>query len=287
MPPFKQKNAFGTFLLLVSFCVARMAAAQVPPTQTEVLIIGTKHNGNAQFNEHTLLDTLKSYLPQLILWEHSAPFKRMFGLLTARWLRVASPPIEQLALQLYSRFDPSVPILPFDTTIASRRVYIREMVGIRQAFFDSLSKAAKSPEDSILYMAFLQKNNDYYSSLSRSSLARINQPDVFLIAGELHNIEREKLIALGRRYIADTAVCARFEADARFWVARNDFMVAQIRKHIAKNRGKRILILTGLNHKYYLSEKLAREEGSAIRLINLGPDKAAGSPAATESILNN
>ncbi len=71
---------------------------QSETSQTEIIIIGTIHNGNKHFNHRTLIDVLQKVKPDIILWEQSKNFKRVFGIKTANFFGIWKPGIEQLAL---------------------------------------------------------------------------------------------------------------------------------------------------------------------------------------------
>ena len=245
---------------------------QLPLPKTEVVLIGTIHQGNQYFNHKTLYNIFKKYNPDIILWEQSSHFKRVFGLRTATFLKIWKPGIEQLSLQKYSRLNKKVNILPFDTTIVSRKKYIQRRAKEEQAFFTMLNIAQKSLSDSTVYADYANKRNNYYHFIADTGLQRINKPDVIEMTRTLYHLEEKFILRLGRKYITDSQLVKQQEDDFTFWIARNDYMVKQIIKYIDQFPGKRIIILTGLNHKYYLQEKLLKQKDSAIKMIELEGD---------------
>ena len=228
--------------------------------KTEIIIIGTIHTGNNQFGHKSLYKYLKNYNPDIILWEQSNKFKRVFGLKTAFFLGIAKPEIEQLALQKYSQKNKKVQILPYDTVIISRKNYIKSFVSLKQNFYDNLFLVKKTFSDSVLYADFTKKYKYYYSFIDTSTLFSINQNDIIDKSEELARLEETTILNLGKTYITDSTILKNFENEVKFWNNRNDFMVGQILKYSQQFRGKRIIILAGLNHKYYLRKDLQKND---------------------------
>jgi hypothetical protein len=85
---------FSTYLLL-----ALVLGTTVVAQPAEVLVMGTRHDGNAFLNHKVLLAELEQLQPDLVLRETHEPFRRIPGLLVADRLGIWSPSIEQRALQ--------------------------------------------------------------------------------------------------------------------------------------------------------------------------------------------
>ena len=241
-------------------------------SKTEIIIIGIIHSGNKSFNESTLYKILKINKPDIILWEQSTIFKRVIGLKTGKLLGICKPGIEQLSLQKFSKLNRQVLILPFDTTFTNKKIYADSLNFIIQTFNDSLKKATKSFEDSISYSEFENKQNLYYSLIDTLPLKRINQNDVVDMARKLNFWEGKVIIPLGIKYISDSLVVSNFRNEGKFWNDRNEHMVNQIIKYSKQFIGKRIIVLTGLNHKYYLQDKLSTSERNDIKIIEFTDD---------------
>lgn len=258
-----------SIFLLLFLLINNFSFSQIQAPKTELFIIGTIHNGNKHFNHKTLYKVIKKYNPDIILWEQSTGFKRVFGLRTATFLKIWKPGIEQLSLQKYSRINKNVNILPFDTSIDSRKKYYHQMYKTEEAFFYRLNNSNMSPSDSIVYTDYANKRNNFFEFIADTSLPRINKADIIGISADLYRLEEKFILPLGKKYITDSLVIKQFEDELKFWIARNDYMVKQIIKYTEQFPGKRIIILTGLNHKYYLHEKLLEQKESAIKMIEL------------------
>ena len=75
------------------------------------------------------------------------------------------------------------------------------------------------------------------------------------------------ILPLGKKYISDSLLVNNFSNEVQFWNDRNDHMVNQILNYSKQFAGKKIIILTGLSHKYYLQDKLSDLKKSDLRFI--------------------
>ncbi len=244
-----------------------IAFGQSETSQTEIIIIGTLHNGNKIFNHKALFKILKKNKPDIILWEESIKFKRVFGLRTANFLKIWKQEIEQLSLQKYTARNKDVPVFPFDTIITSRKNYFNNRIAVKRSFHDSLYSANKIISDSTIYADFATKQNFYHRFIDTSTLSRINRKDIIDKSRELYYLEEKVILPLGKKYISDSLLVKNFSNEVQFWNDRNDYMVNQILNYSKQFAGKRIVILTGLNHKYYLQDKLNELKKSDVKII--------------------
>jgi hypothetical protein len=263
------------FIIVILILVAfnKIALGQMQHTKTEILVVGTIHTGNKYFSDKTLLTILNAYSPDVVLWEQSKNFKRKIGLLTAYNLKVVKRvSIEQIALQRYSRFKKNIKGLPYDTNIVSRNKYIRNLIRIKNTFFEKLNNTKKSFSDSVNYANFVDKNNSYYGSIYNLTLDEINKDTMFEKAKELNKLETEFLIPLAKKYVVDSIVVKEFENESDYWVARNNYMANQILRYSKQFEGKKILVFAGLNHKYFLLDKLKEHQDNIKILFELPGD---------------
>jgi hypothetical protein len=259
--------------LMMVLVLNKFTLGQIQNAKTEILIIGTIHTGNKHFNHNTLLKTLKKYNPDVVLWEQSIKHKRNVGLLTAYNLKIVKRvSIEQVALQKYSRYKREIKILPYDTLIVSRNKYIKEKMRMEDVFFDRLYNAKKSFSDSLDFANYANSRNNYYESISNLTLIEINKPNVFEKSRALYQLEQDYIIPLAKKYITDSSLVKKYEHESNFWLARNNYMVSQILKYTKQFAGKRIIVFAGLNHKYFLNDKLKNNEDVNKVLIELEAD---------------
>lgn len=250
-------------LLLLPFIALCAFANAQSGAKPQVTVIGTVHTGNKSFNHRTLLAELERRNPDLILWEYHEPFKRVFGLGTARFLRIAKPSIEQSALQTFSRRHPQVPLLGFDTLILQRKAYLKTLYANLNAVYGALHEAATAGRmqaaDSSAYFNWLIQHKRFEDFTDTADLATLNGAETVALSKSLKTVEANVLLALAEKYVADTAAVRWVAQDQMFWLARNRHMAERILAYAKQHPGKRITVLTGLHHKYFLDEVLNRQ----------------------------
>lgn len=84
---------------------------------------------------------------------------------------------------------------------------------------------------------------------------------------ELKNLDEAVILPLGKKYISDSSLVNNFSNEIQFWKERNDYMVKQILNYLKLYKGKKIVILTGVNHKYYLQDKINDLKKNHIKMV--------------------
>lgn len=260
--------------------------SQTDSSKTEVIIIGTIHSGNKNINHKTLYKLIESLNPDIILDEDSQKYKPVFGLKTAKFLKIIKPSIEQLALQTFLKRNRNAIVLPYDTAFSkhehgkkqirieykARKKYIKTAESIFQSFHDNLFNVKKTNFDSTVYAEFANKYNNYYSLFDTSSLRSINKKDMIDMCRDIKNLEESVILTLGKKYLSDSLLVNNYAKEIQFWNQRNDHMVNQILYYSKQFEGKKIVVLTGVNHKYYLQDKIRNSKGSNVKIIDLAND---------------
>ena len=237
--------------------------------KTEIQIIGVVHSGNKKINYKALYNILVKENPDIILWEQDEDFKKVFGLLTAYRLKIAKPGVEQMALQKYNQKNKSTTILGFDTTIKSRKDYLRRIIKIDDSIHEELYKSIMSKEDSLAYDKYAKLRNEYFDQFMSGTLIDINSPAIYEKEIEIRKIENSTIAPLADKYISNKALVSQFKEELFFWVARNDYMVKKIKEISSSQKEKKVIVLTGISHKYYLVHKLNNQPGINLNLNNL------------------
>ena len=256
-------------LVLLLFVFNNVALyAQIISNSPEILILGTVHKGNKKITHHTLFDILNKYQPDLILKETENDYEYVFGLFTAYRLKIARPSMEQLALQKYKRHNKTVPVLGFDITITSRKNYLKNLISLYDQFHEALYTAKKNPSDSILYANYTKLSNEYFDQYMFETISFINQDSVFSKARLVHQME-DDIVKIGSNYISDKKIVDAYKADNDFWIIRNEYMGNKIVEITKQRNPKRIVVITGLSHKYYLLDKLKNQTEVPFRFLTL------------------
>ena len=263
----KASDMRTVLVLLLYVLLLKNSFAQTDSVNTSITVIGTIHTGNKHFNHKELFRGLESIKPDVILWEQSIPFKKVLGLRTAKFLRIWKPGIEQLALQKYTSKYANCIVLPFDTTINERNKYKRDLQLKTDAVFDTLLKAKLTTGDSITLSNYRAKSNSYYEMIYSQSLKEINKKYIIDKSREIHQIEKDSINHLVIRYCPDSSLTNWYLNDQIFWELRNKYMAKQIKAIASEFRGKKIVVLAGLNHKYFLLDELSRYKDEFFTLV--------------------
>ena len=260
-------------VIFTILCIINLGLSEVFAQNTahsQVVIIGTVHNGNRYLNHNTLYRVLKNIKPDVILWEYSSEFRSVKGLLTYASLggRVWE---EQAAIQKYISRHQETLVLPYDTAF-DRNNYLGIRPVMEKAIRDSLKRAydtnRMTPEDKAAYIRYQQINHYMYVEIPATPLLRMNQPDVLDSNRLLHDFDRNRFISFIKNYSSDTTLLNWQIAENTFWEDRNIFMSRRILQHIKMHSGKKIVILTGLMHKYFLYDLLKPEaDPFAFKLV--------------------
>ncbi|HVG13628.1 MAG TPA: hypothetical protein VM935_01670 [Chitinophagaceae bacterium] len=263
----KAINMRQGFMLLLYVFLLKNSFAQADSISTRIIIIGTVHKGSGHISHKGLFKELKTLKPDVILSEESTPFKKVFGLRTAHFLRIWKPSIEQLAVQKYTSKYSNCVVLPFDTLIKERHKYKRDLQIKTKAVFDTLLKAKLTTKDSITFSNYFIKSTSYYEIIFSKSLKELNEKYIIDKSRELYQIDKDSIKHLVIKYCSDPLLTKWYLDDQIFWELRNMYMARQIRTTASEFRGKKILVLTGLNHKYFLLDELSKYQDARFTPI--------------------
>jgi hypothetical protein len=283
-------NRIFIYIYISLFISSLSAFAQQNEKQTEILIIGVNHSRTQKINYNKLYQLLEKNKPDLILWEQSEDFKSVFGLRTAYRLKIFSPGTEQLALQVFNKKNRLIPILGFDTSFSSRKNnvkesisrkkyskeergsrknYIKESIRIDDTFFTKLYQIKLNNEDSLKYRSYVNLHNNYVDDIFNKSLEEINLPVIYYKSKKMEEMESNIIIPLASKYMIDSITLNEYISDLNFGKARNSFMVQNILDIAFTHKGKRIIVLTGLSHKYFLIDELNKQTMMNLKLLSL------------------
>ncbi len=256
------------FLLLAGLQVN----AQVVKTDSvaRVIIIGVIHSESKLITADSLLNILVAVNPQVVLDESdtlSGYFKKDQSLVEPpKWYKTAGKlglakrmPPEKQVLYMYRDVNRVVVIRPFDMAIPNRTRYVKEKEKNEYLFLDALNKAADNKE----FSAFRTKVHDtcialysQFFSVYEKGYYGINQPAVTANIRRMMQLEAEHFPAIIDS-VNSMKGFKQFDTDNRaMWTKRNEIMSGNILSIVSQYPGKTIVVLTGLLHKYYLTDLL-------------------------------
>jgi pheromone shutdown protein TraB len=246
------------------------------PTR-EVLIIGTVHRGNPQISSKSLLQILEKERPDVIFIESdtvsaiTCKNNNVFGLEIASKLGIWRPSIEQRAVQRFAKRNKNVCIIPYDTVFA-RRSYIKDFVSRSETIFnrlDSLFEVGKmNAVDVERYNRYQILTSDFYNQLYEKDLKEINERSLLDSSRLMMKMKEEILPEFAARYIPEEENWVK--ENLAFDDRRNQFMGRYLLKSFTEIKHQKIIILTGLLHKYFLFDYLSPfEQEHHFKLVSL------------------
>lgn len=263
------KHYFKFYCYLICFSIQFCTNAIAQPTPNRVFIIGSKHNGNKQLTAKDLYQLISKIKPDIILLEFDSTtviecdIRKVWGAKSAEFLGIWENPIEYKAARKYKEIVKEVCLAPFDIYIPNRRKYVdykNAMEASHNSIMTQLFYENKfSSTDSIQFNDYNLLNKSLIQKLD-SNLVVMNRESLNDTAKKVFEIERTFIKNITEKYTELQPYSNWFNADILFWVERNKKMCAQITRELNANSDKTILILTGLLHKYYLSNYLQQKE---------------------------
>ena len=249
------RNSFLCFMMFVHF---NSINAQTS-SKTELLVVGTVHRGNSNITRDTLLNVLTTYKPDVILWENNNDFILIPGLSLINKLNIVRVSNEMLAIQKFQRSHKRVPILVIDGIVTKRRAFIKKILKTEKQFFEALYKIKMTKEDSLEYLTYRILKNEYLSLCETNTLEQINR-DSFYQQYETIDSLNYQMITLAKQYLVDKKIVDNFKELTDFGYLRNNYMAQKIKGILKAHGNKRIFVIVGNAHKYYLVNHLKKED---------------------------
>ena len=238
--------------LLVAFTGA--GAGQVQHARTEIVVVGTVHEATAKYTARDLLLILQKVRPDVVLYEYPADMMTP----DFEFKSVDKGSLEQEAALEYVK-QSGAKIRPYD--IDGRNVYYA-----RTNFFarqkqcneelDARVDAKKLSPEALGILDLLQAAN-----ARRDALRLSNPRDINSFRSDAAIDEKQWMMNQGIpeivRLTPELSGCETFWDQSRaYWVRRNNEMVRNIRRLADEFAGKRLVVLCGFEHRYYLRSHL-------------------------------
>jgi hypothetical protein len=242
-------------------------------TTTVVCILATVHQPNHNYNADSIVAILNSFLPDLILTEedstlfetyHKGYNQTLRKSLLARLGRSfgfgVPEEIEGRAVRKYKISHPAVDIRPFDyegrnAYYQKNNSFVKENeVGNR---LENLAgNHSLTQEQAKIWNAY-RNINDTLNQLSNQTPYSINQQAYYDLTERRQDYQYHKVAEIVNSNDSLKEYGAFYKTNADFWDTRNRKMAEHIINFIRQHTNKRIIVLTGSMHKYYLLKELA------------------------------
>lgn len=257
------------FLLALTLLCQFLIFQSCNEQQTNLVLLGTVHQPVENFNSDSLYNILKKIRPDLILFEVDSSFFTQDFKFKKTW-----ESNENIATIKYmNNFD--VDVRPYEFTGRNEH---RIKIGSRPTdnkasnLLDSLYKNnLLNSSDNKIYKNFL-KVNDSLNSLAYLGAKAFNNSKTDKIAQTRQEYQYKKLLDVMEEYpIFSNTYYIKNEGDSisyyegykrasEFWDLRNRTMAKNILHFTDEFKGKRIIVLNGYFHRYYLDSLLRPEQ---------------------------
>ncbi|HVG28232.1 MAG TPA: hypothetical protein VM864_00790 [Pyrinomonadaceae bacterium] len=226
--------------------------------QTEVVVISTVHNDTAYFKAETLVSILKKVNPDLLLLEFDSSFFDSSFSLLDKYQAVSLESRAATTLQGVSK----VKVRPYDiegrNKFYAEPDYFKREGELNRELHRLYGSNGLSAEAKLLFETLLS-----LSAIRDSCGAE--RPEVINSSACDTSLEKKQHYSFGgvNRIIELTPALKEFDAfgslAADFWVRRNEEMTRNIVRYAKEFRGKKIVVLCGYEHRYYLRKKLKEQ----------------------------
>ncbi|MTI21764.1 hypothetical protein E1176_12100 [Fulvivirga sp. RKSG066] len=235
---------------------------------TEIIVIGTLHNPEPNFNPDTLFNILEQVKPDFILRELDSSF------FTADF-KHKNPPKqnEGIASQRYIEKYPSAQLRPYE--FEGRNAYrinhgMRPTDRLTTRLVDSLYQAdLLTPQEAEIFKTYQDlleplkvaaaKSPDNFNNAKNDSICERRQYYQYQMVTKITNNRPE----FANRFHTkpdgeDISYRDGYQLWADFWDTRNQTMARNILRIAEMNEGKRLVVLTGFMHRYYILKELKK-----------------------------
>lgn len=235
---------------------------------TEIIVIGTLHKPEPNFNSEILFNILEDVKPDFILRELDSSF------FTSDFRhKSVSNSNEGMASERYVEKYPTAKLRPYEFEGRNEyRINIgsRPTDGLTTKLLDSLNKAnLLSTSESTIhnkYRALLEplivlasKSPENFNNPTTDSICAERQYYQYKMLPKITNV-RDEFSTHFHTKPNRQKISYRdgFQLACDFWDLRNQSMAKNIMTISEQNKGKRIVVLCGFMHRYYLLSELKR-----------------------------
>jgi len=244
---------------------------------TEIIVIGTLHKPESNFNSETLFNILEDIQPDFILEELDSSF------FTSDFRhKDISNSNEGMACEKYIEKYPTVKLRPYEFEGRNEyRINIgsRPTDGLTTKLIDSLNKVdlLSDTEAKIhnKYKALLEplivlasKSPENFNNPSTDSICAERQYYQYKMLTRITNKRNEFATRFHTKPNGEKiSYRDGYQLASDFWDLRNETMAKNIMRISEQNNGKKIVVLCGFMHRYYIISELRKlTEGKNIIL---------------------
>lgn len=231
-----------------------------------VTIIGTSHNGNKKINDDSLFNILYKIIPDMV-FEEIGPsgFHTPFYMELGHTLGIGRYSIEYSALKKLKETNIKFQIFPYDIEIKRRDNYANKLSRNDNTIRNLINKSYESKRLNFFekkqIISYVTPKNYVTIRLNGSTLFDLNQKNVTDSTRKFYYLFKMEMLPLIDSNVVFNSIKEIAKSDTDFWETRNQQMAQKILESLKTTSGnKRIVILCGLHHKYYLEDLLKLQQ---------------------------
>lgn len=249
-------RSFRQVVALAAVLVA-CATAQTMQTSkplTEFVVVGTVHAATDKYSSQDLVRIFERVRPDVILFEYPADMMTP----SFEFKSVIKDDLEQQAVLQYAK-QRAVQIRPYDidgrNNFFQRTSYFAEQRRCNQELNAQINAKGLSPEAQKVLGALDAAN------ARRDAIGKSDPPTINSFASDTAIDEKQWLMNQGIpeivRLTPTLKSCEAFWNLSRaYWIKRNNEMVRNIKRFAGEFAGRRLVVLCGFEHRYYLRSHL-------------------------------
>jgi hypothetical protein len=264
-------------ILVLFLCFSFTLITFAQTNKTEIYVIGTVHEKSKILDPDKLFKILDEIKPDILLQENdSEQIKTYFD-------EIRPNSNEQSATILYLKKYPKTLNLPFEFEGRNKYRVNHGMVptdNLTINVLDSLyNKDLLNVEDKKIYKSYIEANGrlkDYFhkdfKTLNSTNFDSINKIRQHIQHKELPRITSNNEYLINKFVVKPNgekvSYSDGYQLWCNFWDLRNNSMAINIIKHSNNHQGKRIVVLTGVQHKYYIKELLKKYYDGSYKVLD-------------------
>ncbi len=243
-----------TATTLAALSILGAIGGPAPQTPTEIVVVGTVHTATEKYSARDLVQILQRIKPDVILFEYPA------DMMTPgfEFKSIEKDSLEQKAVLDYVR-QTAAKIRPYD--IDGRNAYYeRTNYFARQRQCNQELNAhidtKKLSAEALKIVGALDVANAGRDAIGISDPMAINSFNADTAINEKQWLMSDGIPEIVRLTPALKGCEAFWDASRAYWIRRNNEMLRNIRRFATEFAGKRLVVLCGYEHRYYLRSHL-------------------------------
>jgi len=264
------------YIILASFLLFYGVSFSQTSTKTKLYILGVAHDSSSVLTPQMLFEILENIKPDILLQENDSEQIANYDKV------IRSTSNEQTATLRYLKTYPETLNLPFE--FEGRNQYRRDngMVptdNLTIRLLDSLFQQNLLTDVNMKIFEKYKEATNALINFSKKDIKTLNSIEFEVVNRYRQNLQHHELPKIvnsqeifANRYVTKpdgSTISYRdgYRLWCNFWDLRNNSMAINIIKKANEFKGKKIAILTGVQHKYYLKELLDKYADGNYELI--------------------